>query len=591
VLLASGAFGFLCGAWLQPTWQVVIEPSQIFAGLVTYPPNSPAALFAARSWTILHQLTALAMTAGVTERVLAITWSGLVGVLSFQALALTALAMGTSRPVAALTPLLVFASGAARFVPGYPVDLVGFPNTWGMVAHGLLLLVLALLALQRYRAAALMLGIFPAVHIGVGLWAWIIVGLAAVPLRAAWQDHARTIGRWAAAGLAVALASGVVHMVWFTVPAPPPGSGTDEILRSLRLHWDSHRLPLAMTDASALAGIALAVACVVWHRSVGRDLPRATWWLTTGFIVAVALALAADLALRVLPEDAAVWVARPMPRRLLSLPLLGGMAWLIGLCTGPRAPAAVRMLSALLFGTMAMVFLRPVGSFPVPSQFIRPVTDAFVDNRVGIALLLAGATAAVITLGGRLPAHWQQWCDRTPGRVSRRLFHGSLIVLAVFVVAEAVRDGRSNMNRVQDRTNNALLETAASRPGVLLTAAGLQLVQAATRRTLLLDLSLIDVLVYTPEAAATAEHIVQRAYGMTLTLPPPPDDDPARLPGLVGKVPWTTRTAAEWRAVGEEFGVTDVLTPAEWPLHLPLVMRDEKYALWTIPRPQLSSSR
>lgn len=584
VLLVSGALGFLCGALLQPTWQVVIEPSQVLAGVVAYPPDSTAAIFATRTWTILHQITALAIAAGVPERVLTILWSGVVGALSFQALALTTLAMGGTRSIASLSPLLIFVSGATRFLPGYPVEILGGPNTWSMVAHGWFLLLLALLALQRYRPAALLLGLFPSIHIAVGLWAWLIVGGLAVLWRTRWRGHIGAITRWGLVGLGVTLTSGIIHALWFSTPPPPAQEGLTELLRSLRLNWDSHRTPIDLLDIGAVAGIVLPAACVLWHRQLGRHLPPAAWWLTAGFATAAAMAVCADLAIRLLPEEAGAWLARPMPRRLLSLPLLGGVAWMIGLATGPRAPAMVRTASGVLFAVMAVVFLRPVGDLPVPSQFIRTITDTIIGDWATVATLLVCTAGVVLTLSGRVPASWHRRCDGRPVRLSQRALGAALTVLALFALLEVARDGRANIAGVQDRTNDPLLAMAGARSGLLLTAGDTQLVQAATRRPVLLDISMIDVLVYIPSAATIAERIAQQVYGITLTQPAAPGWGPTgRFPGFIGETAWTTRTVDEWRAIRAEFGVTDILTPPGWQLQLPRLITDVRHTLWAIP--------
>lgn len=584
VLLVSGTLGFLCGALLQPTWQVVIEPSQVLAGVVAYPPDSTAAIFATRTWTILHQITALALAAGVQERVLTILWSGAVGALSFQALGLTTLAMGGTRSVASLSPLLILVSGATRFLPGYPVELVGWPNTWGMVAHGGFLLLLALLALQRYRAAALLLGLFPSIHIAVGLWAWLIVGGLAVLWRARWRDHIGAMTQWGLVGLCVTLASGIVHAVWFATPAPTAPEGLAELLRSLRLNWDVHRTPIELQDAGALAGIVLPAACVLWHRRWGRHLQSAAWWLTAGFAAAAALAVCADVAIRLLPESAGAWLARPMPRRLLSLPLLGGMAWMIGLSTGPRAPAMLRTVSAALFATLAIAFIRPIGDLPVPSAFLQAFTSGIIEEWATVAALVVGTAAVVLILSGCVPASWNRRCEGRPVRVSQRALGAALTVLALFTLAEAARDGRANIAGIQDRTNDPLRAMISARQGFLLTTGHSQLVQAATRRPVLLDVSMIDILGYVPPAAAIAERIAQQVYGITLTQPAAPDWGPTgRFPGFIGESVWTARTVDEWRAIRAGFGATDILTPAEWRLQLPVLITDGRYTLWTIP--------
>jgi hypothetical protein len=382
----------------------------------------------------------------------------------------------------------------------------------------------------------------------------------------------------------VTLASGIVHAVWFSAPAPAAPEGLAELLRSLRLNWDVHRTPIGLLDAGALAGIALPAACVFWHRRWGRHLPSTTWWLTAGFAAAAVLAVCADVAIRLLPEPAGAWLAWPMPRRLLSLPLLGGMAWMIGLSTGPRAPALLRTVSALLFATLAIAFIRPIGDLAVPSVFLRAFASAIIEEWATVAALVVGTAAAVLTLSGWVPASWNRRCEGRPALLSQRALGAALTVLALFTLAEAARDGRANIAGIQDRTNSPLQATIGTRQGFLLTTGDSQLVQAATRRPVLLDVSMIDILGYAPAAAPIAERIAQQIYGITLTQPVAPDWGPTgRFPGFIGEAAWTARTVEEWRAIRAGFGVTDILTPAEWRLRLPVVITDGQYTLWTIP--------
>ena len=323
--------------------------------------------------------------------------------------------------------------------------------------------------------------------------------------------------------------------------------------------------------------------CWIWQRRLGSHLPAASGVLVTSFAIAAAIAVGADLALAVLPDVLAAPLSRPMPQRLLILPLLGGMAWIIGLTNGTRT-AAVRTLSAAMFAALALVHLHPAFGLPVP----RDVLDLLGEHLLGTWATVAGAVmvaaALVITLGDVLPPRWQRWCDDWPSRVSQRVLDGVLVLMAASIVAAAADTGPANIAHVRDRTNDPLLATAAARGGLLLTAGDLHLIQAATRRPVLLDGGAIDTLVYVPAAAGSADRIATVVYGQPLTEPAPDDwGADGAFPPWLGQQLWSDRTPDEWAAIGLEFGITDILTPADWTLQLPRVVSDDRYVLWTIP--------
>ena len=87
-LLASGALGFHLGYARFPDWQVPVESAQVLAGLVTYPEETPFYVHHMKLWTVLHQVCAVFLRAGVSEIGLSRVVSGLLGMLSLQALAM-----------------------------------------------------------------------------------------------------------------------------------------------------------------------------------------------------------------------------------------------------------------------------------------------------------------------------------------------------------------------------------------------------------------------------------------------------------------------------------------------------------------------
>src|SRR4030043_1461350 len=86
VLLLSGFLGFCVGMFGNSTLQVVVQTSQVVAGIVKYPPDNPNYIGQVGTWTILHQICAIFLHAGISERTLSFLFSGILGMLSFQAL-------------------------------------------------------------------------------------------------------------------------------------------------------------------------------------------------------------------------------------------------------------------------------------------------------------------------------------------------------------------------------------------------------------------------------------------------------------------------------------------------------------------------
>jgi len=583
IVLVSSTLGFLAGALIEPTWQDVIEPAQVLAGVVRYLPDNPVYLYSVHTWTILHQLTALAIAAGIHERTLAILVSGGIGALSFAALSLTSRAMGAPALIATLSPVLIYTSGITRLLPGYPVTVLGWPYTYGLTAHGLLLLLLSLLGLRRDRAAALVLGLFPCVHPGVAIWAWLIAAGLGVVYRREAITRARVVLPWFLAGLAVTVVSAVYQWGWITPDLSESTPPAPELLRGIRQFWDSHRRPLDWSNLNVLVAIAIPIVFVWWQRQIGSSWPSQRRSIATSLLIAVAIAVCGDLAIGMLPESVGAILARPMPRRLLSLPVLGGLAWVIGVCTSPVVPAGVRVLTGWVFAGLTIVSLRTVGDLTMPRDVVREWIEPLGWDWTMVAATMMGlvgvAVVAALLFRRRIDSQWEH--------VSSRAFAGALVVSSLFLLANAAVDGPESLTRVRDSHTDALLRRTAARPGVLLTAANLHLIQAATRRPILIDGGALDALIYVPEAATVSERILRRVYDITLTRPGSVEvGADGALPEGHGEDTWPARTLEDWQAIRDRFGVTDVLTDHEWSLRLPLVVRDERLALWHIPARQ-----
>jgi hypothetical protein len=584
VVVPAAIVGFLTGAWQQPTWQDVVEPAQVLAGLVSYPADNPVYLYSTLTWTLLHQITAALLTLGIAEVDLTVVISGVIGALSFVGLALATRACGAPAPAATAAPLLIYLSGVARLTPGYPVLLLGWPYTYGLIAHALAVMVLALVALRRDRLAAVLLGVLPAVHPGMGgLLTLVVAGVIAIyaPLR---MRSAR-VWPWWCLGLGITLASAALHWGVF-VPDTSHLMRSPELEESLRVYWDGHRQPLAYTTTDVIVALAVPIVMLFWcHTSAQQDADGPARELGLLLLVAVAIGVAADLVLRVAPAPLAQVVSMPMPTRLLVLPVLVGAPWFIGIATSATTPGAARMvLQAMLVGLVAIVC--PVVGVAEQMDVLEvPGLDWLVNSRGSVAqaiLLILGAGLVAAFL---LPRSIRRHLAGTPLVLVEKALPAVLTALVTFQIVQVVRDHTDNPAPIADRTTNAVLAAAAAGTGLLVTDADLHLMQAATRRPLLIDPGALDGLPYVPVAVRMSDHILRDIYDTTLGAPPEGDE------GATGVVPstaddtWVSRTPEQWRALGAMYGFTDILTTPELTLQLPEVARDDTLVLWRIPRP------
>jgi hypothetical protein len=140
-----------------------------------------------------------------------------------------------------------------------------------------------------------------------------------------------------------------------------------------------------------------------------------------------------------------------------------------------------------------------------------------------------------------------------------------------------------NRYNLADHSNEAFFGSVSRRPGMLLTAADLHLIQLRARRPVLLDGGQLDILPYVPETGPGIARILKTVYGVDFFNPPQQARRTATIPAHPVKEVWETRTAEEWMNIRKEHRVTEVLTYADWNLNLPLILRNKNFCLYAIP--------
>lgn len=574
-LLASGALGFHLGYARFPDWQVPVESAQVLAGLVTYPEETPFYVHHMKLWTVLHQVCAVFLRAGVSEIGLSRVVSGLLGMLSLQALAMFTFAFSGRAAGAVGVALLLFVSGITNAGALYPIFLMGVPFTYGVVGLSLIVLVAASYGSGLHRFSAFLLGFAPAVHTGLAVWLWVIAGGCLLIERG--RGVPRGAIRWLSAGAAAAAVSYAVHAVMSSGVPGQPVAMDRHYLDAFTAFWDGHRRPVALRELAVLLNGAGLIVSTVWLRAFRATVSAEAALLLRFTQVAAAVSLALVPVTWVPTDRMPVPLLVLMPGRVLNIVAMTFPALVLGLCGSSRAAWPLAMM-ALMSGALLL------GG---ESMFWR----LFAEGRPGWVPAIPTHAIAFVAAGGLLiGASAARWRPRSapagaPHPPRLLILALRMAVITVFagaaVVAYRVPERRAHI--FIDRTNSVALAAAAAGPGLLLTVGDAHLMQLRTRRPMLVDTGALDTIPYTPGSGPALYRILRDIYGIDLFNPPENLRGAGRLTEKVHRREWERYTPAKWRDIRRTYHVTQVLTPADWQLDLPIVAGDRRYLLYAIP--------
>jgi hypothetical protein len=604
-LAASGVGGFAVGAFGYATWQVAVESAQVLAGLVSYPRDNPFYMYHTKIWTIVHQIAALLLWAGLSEKTVSILVSGVLGAVSFQALALSSLALSRDVWLAVGTPFFIEYTRATAFWISYPVWLLGASHTYGILGLSAALLTVALFASGAHRTGAAALGLMPAVHPSIGAWLWLLIILVVATDFRRLQEPLRRAMPAFVSGAAVSAASLAFHLLCTVdVPRADPAFATRTLMAFVRV-WDGHRQPITfdLPGVRLAFGTTLLSGLALWLRPGLRRLGPS--FLLRFLIAAGVLGAVLILASWAPPERLPETLLVLMPNRLLNLNVLAGVTALVGLLAASpdwrfRATlASLLVLGAVVPQVVGVTRAGPNGSTHAAYHFVQwpegwpfpalaATSFAFV-----LAALLPGSRGlpAAEATPVKPPAPRRRRRARAPSRagaaavVAATLYAIALAALGfttLATLARTVENVSSRAAEFRDWRDDPLLARVHREPGLLATASDLHLVQLRTRRPVVIDGGGLDFVTYTLEAAPALDHILRHLYGVDLFAPPPGAAPTGSLPLDYNRAVWESRSADEWRAIGSELGVTGVLVYPDWTIHLRLVDKNDEFAYYSL---------
>jgi hypothetical protein len=564
VLLASGALGFLFGLGYAD-WQWAVEHAQVLAGLVRYPPDSPVAIAHAKLWSLTSQLGALLMSIGVSEIALSKLISGVMGLVSFQALAAIVYALSRDALLAIGAVFVIFVSGVFDYGPIYPVDLLGTAHTHGVLGLSVSVLAVGLIGMGWYRAGGFVVAIAPAVHLALGAWTLVVVVIAGLASGEDGRVAARAGWRGFFAGVAVALASYGLHR--FMAPDVPPidPAAAERYLRAFVPFWDGHRQAVDLASYGVRLAAALVLLAFVAERLIRATLTASARLLlrvsAIGGAGALALAAWASLSPATLPDV----VLLAMPGRLINAGVFMAGAIVIGLAGVRRARPHQIALLFLVAGLVVSSHSRLWELIGTRLFRLDPLAVLAVAAVALVFLAWRGGVAAV-SLHLRIA-------------IAMALGVAGTVALTEMVLAQPQRDGI-----FLDRTNDPVFAGAAGGEGPLLTAGELFMIQLRARRPVLLDGGTLDTLPYALEQGPAMDRILKDVYGVDLFNPPPEAFGGGRVPQEFSRRVWEAYTAEKWQEIGRTYGVHQIIAPGDWQIAVPRVTESAGLGLFTIPR-------
>jgi hypothetical protein len=390
VALVAGCCGLYLG--VNCGYQVPVESAQVVAGIVSYSGDNPFYMYHVKTWTLVHQLAAGALRAGVDERQLSMVLGATVGAVSFLALAFCTLVVCRRVEIAVLSPIFCQAVAVHWEMEGvYPIRILS-ENPWlfyGVLATSLALLTWTFWGLGCYRVAAFLTGLGPCVHPTMGCWCALAVGAALVfqtSLRRAWRMW---LG-WLVLGGVVTAASFAVQQVIARGLPEISAEQRAAYVAAFASGWDTHRRPFPVTDVTFFyAGCAVAIGGALVRRGrpeSGTDAGFFVNCVTVASILGTLLALSTHL-----EEHLPTMVMMAMPGRYINVVGLAFPAIALGVLARWRGKL---LMEGLLCGIVAYACLR----------MLRFETKLYVPE-IYYLILLASFVVLVIELGQPMQSH------------------------------------------------------------------------------------------------------------------------------------------------------------------------------------------
>lgn len=509
-----------------------------------------------------------------------------------------------------LSTVFVLAGVHRNFQSYYPIETWPHFYSVGQIGLGYALLALACLLHGWWRAAGLLIGLMPAVHMGQIPAIAMVAGLIAM---AAWTGGDGTPLRRGATGLGIGLFLSLFFFLGYRqFHAPLPDAGAYAAEGDARAIWldyskayDLHRFTPRLNPfwkSMIGAGMALSVVSAAAPAFRCRFARDASGYAGVRLYVLIVIALTGSIWVlqRALGDGVPFLLIGWMPYRLTNhLAVL-----LLPIAVGVLARSRTGLL--LTGGLLVYAILDPVWAAILPEPwYVRyagnPELIVFVlfgaalaaahgrairhgrmawwgaSFSVALAPALAWlypfgfAAAAAGSIGWGL-ARWTVLRGVRIGQAARRrvVVAVGLLLLGALTLREWRGREQLPLHPLQARVAEHLAE-ADDASGMIVTPWWDIQWLGRTRHPILADYQTAHLMTYMPGLAPAIRKLHLDVFGHVL--------DGVSGPPLAD---WPTRTPEEWARLGRDYGFMWVLSPSELPLQLDLAFEGEPYNLYRV---------
>lgn len=578
VCSVTGLLGFFIGVFLCPSRHNAVECAQVLAGVVDYPVTNSYYIYQIKSWTLYHQICALFLYLGVSERTLSFAVSGVLGMLSYQGLSLVVYAFSRKAFLSIVAPLLIHLGQTANFGPSYRVIPVGSFSSYGSLGLSVVLLAVGLIGNGISRLGGLLLGMSPSIHLLLGFYCWIVAAAGFLMGPHEDRNNFKNILNPFCIGVALCLISFVTHVL---VARDIGTVSVEEAARYFDVYlskWAAHQYPVDWKSPGFWLNQAATVISLLWLRLFSGDLNKSSIFILRAFVASGVLSLLSAALTWVPPAMVPKALLLAMPGRFLNFNILGLPALLIGLLGRYSTVAACGCLATLVVPMFLVMYGR------------------FAQGRIAALIMIAVTAMALFfmkllqNVNSGLTSQLNPQSRNEAARIWGVLLGVMLGLVLQFVIGGGYRNSSfSNLCtclpdisgdrfRKEDGDFWAIL---AGRKGTLLVS-DIYLVQSRTGRPILLS-PVIDQLHYAPGSGAEMNRVMREVYGVDLFAPPWNTPVGGHLPSRLYRCLWQRRSPGEWMKIRNRFGVTDVVTRRGWVLQLPEIAHNDGFTAYSIP--------
>jgi len=591
VIILSGLVG-CCLGLSNASWQVAVETGQVLAGIVKYPVENPFYMYHIKAFTIINHISALLLLLIKSEKVVSIIISGLLGMISFQALGMLIFAINRNIYISVLGVLFIYFTNYVGEGVIYPIWLLGQPHTFGILGLSFTVLVIALIASECYRAGLFCLGLIPCIHAPMAIWLFLIIFAAGIFHRDFVKKIIRTYYWYFLAGLAISILLLLYQLHLMQILPTIEPETKKQYLDSFTKYWDSHRRQfywdsaVPMKEHFARWGIFFCIYSVVVG-FLGLKYFKGKSPLAFAFRVIIAsgiLSLFLGIMTHLPSEDIPSFMLILMPGRFINLNNVVFAASLLGILTYGGNKDYKANYNIFVFLLVCSFFSRTyqVQFYSSAAVLIWLAYVTFYkcyNNKTSFR-----NTVPVKFLYKLIKKRVFLFTEKHKVGYESLLLFFIVIFLAINLPREAfIRHYLVYPGDFKNLNNSEFYLKASQGSGIMLTTHHAFTTPLKTRRPILVDMASPNFFLYALESSEIYNNILKKAYGIDLLIPPPREyRHRGILPDLYKEL-WEKRSVEEWQAIKNEFNVVDILTRIDWELSLPVITKNESMILYEIP--------